>query len=68
MECEVKIEYLTSIMSDHGKAQDVVTEILKALEKVAIPLKLMLSLAIVRPHVKKSILNILNWIKKEKGY
>ena len=40
----VKIKYLTSIMFGHAKAPVVVTEILKSLEKLAIPLKLMLSL------------------------
>ena len=40
----VKIKYLTSIMFGHAKVQAVVTEILKSLEKLVIPLKIMLSL------------------------
>ena len=39
----MKIECLRSIMFGYAVTQDVVTEILKALEKLAIPLKLMLS-------------------------
>ena len=45
-----------------------VTEILKKLEKLAIPLKLMLSLGIDGPQVTKPIMNKLNQIKKEEGY
>ena len=43
-----------SIMFEHAKAQDVVTKVLKALEKLAIPLKLMLSLGMDGPNVNKS--------------
>ena len=68
LDSQVKINYLTSIMFGHAKAQDVVTGILKALEKLAIPLKLMLALGIDGVHVNKSILNKLNQIKKKKGY
>ena len=64
----VKVTYLTSIMFSHAKVPDVVAEILKSLEKLAIPLKLMLSLGMDGPNVNKSILNKLNAIKKEKGY
>ena len=56
----VKIKCLTSIMFGHAKAPDVVTEILKSLEKLAIPLKLMLSLGMDGPNVNKSILNKIN--------
>ena len=53
----LKFKYLTSIVFSHAKGQDVVTRILKALEKLAISLKLMFSLGIDEPNVKKSILN-----------
>ena len=68
MDNRVKVTYLTSIMFGHAKVPDVVAEILKSLEKLAIPLKLMLSLGMDGPNVNKSILNKLNAIKKEKGY
>ena len=55
-------------MFDHAKAQDVVTKILRALEKLAIVLKLMLSLEMDRPNANRSILNKLNQIKKETGH
>ena len=55
-------------MFGHAKAQDVVTDVIKALEKLTIPVKLMLSLGMDSPNVNKSILNKLNKIKKEKGY
>ena len=55
-------------MFSHAKAQNVVTEILKALEKLAIPLKWMVSLGMDGQNLSKSILNKLNQIKKEKGY
>ena len=63
----VKIKYLTSILFSHEKAQDLVTEILKAIEKLAIPLKLMLSLEMDGPNVNKSILNKLTHIKRGKA-
>ena len=53
----VKIKYLTSIMFGHAKVPDSVTQIFKSLEKLAIPLKLMLSLGMDGPNVNKSILN-----------
>ena len=37
----IKIKYSISIIFGHAKAQDVVTEIIETLEKLAIPLKLM---------------------------
>ena len=45
----MKIKYLTSVMFGHAKTQDVVTEILKELEKLATPLKLMFSLRMDGP-------------------
>ena len=68
VDSRVKIKYLTSITFGHAKASDVVTEILKSLEKLAIPLKLMFSLGMDGPNVNKSILNKINEIKKEKGH
>ena len=62
----VKIKYLTSVMSGHANAQDVVTEIFKALEKSAIPLKLILSLGMDGPNVNKSIMKKINQIKKQR--
>ena len=56
----VKSRYFTSIIYGHAKEQDVVTEILKALEKLAIPLILFLGMD--GPNVNKSILNKLNQI------
>ena len=46
----VKIKYLTLIMFGHAKLPDVVTEVLKSLEKLAIPLKVMLSLGMDGPN------------------
>ena len=53
----MKIKYLTSVMFGHAKAQDVVTEILKALEKLVIPLILMFSVGIDGPNINKSKVN-----------
>ena len=64
----VRIKYLTLIMFGHGKVPDVLTEIPKSLEKLAIPLKLMVSLRMDGANVNKAILNKINEIKKEKGY
>ena len=64
MDNRVKIKYLTSIMFGHAKTPDVVTEILKSLEMLNIPLKLMLSLGMYGLNVNKSILNNINEIKK----
>ena len=52
-------------MFGHVKV-DVMTEILKALEKLAIPLKLMLSVGMDGTNVSKYILNKLNQIKDRK--
>ena len=61
----VKIKYLTSVVFYHSKEEDMLTEILKALEKSAIPLTLMLSLGMDGPNINKSILNKLNEIKNQ---
>ena len=55
---------LASIMLGHAKADTVVHEMLKTLEKLAFSLKLVLSLGMDGPNVNKSILGK----KKEKGF
>ena len=54
-------------MLRHAKADTVVHEMLKTLEKLALPLKLVLSLGMDGPNVNKSILGKLDK-KKEKGF
>ena len=61
------MRYLASIMLGHAKADTVVHEMLKTLEKLALPLKLVLSLGMDGPNVNKSILGKLDEKKKEKG-
>ena len=39
-----RVKYLTSVMFGHARTEDVVKEMLGVLDKLAIPLKLMLSL------------------------
>ena len=65
---EVRVKYLTSVMFWHARAEDVVKEMLGALDKLAIPLRLMLSLGMDGPNVNKSIMHKINQVKKEKGY
>ena len=55
-------------MLGHAKADTVVHEMLKTLEKLALPLKLVLSLGMDGPNVNKSILGKLDEKKKEKGF
>ena len=64
----IKVIYLASIMLGHAKADRVVHEMLKVLEKLALPLKLILSVGLDGPNVNKSILGKLDEKKKEKGY
>ena len=40
---EVKVKYLTSLMFGQAKAVDVVKEMMIALEKLAVPIRLMVS-------------------------
>ena len=54
-------------MLGHAKADTVVHEMLKTLEKLVLPLKLVLSLGMDGPNVNKSILGKLDE-KKEKGF
>ena len=63
---EIKVRYLASIMLGHAKADTVVHEMLKTLEKLALPLKLVLSLGMDGPNVNKSILGKLDEKKKER--
>ena len=65
---EIKVRYLVSVMLGHAKADTVVHEMLKTLEKLALPLKLALSLGMDGPNVNKSILGKLDEKKKEKGF
>ena len=65
---EIKVRYLASVMLGHAKADTVVHEMLKTLEKLALPLKLVLSLGMDGPNVNKSILGKLDEKKKEKGF
>ena len=60
------MRYLASLMFGHAKADTVVHEMLKTLEKLALPLKLVLSLGMDGPNVNKSILGKLD--EKEKGF
>ena len=61
------MRYLASIILGHAKADTVVHEMLKTLEKLALPLKLVLSLGMDGPNVNKSILGKLDE-KKEKSF
>ena len=65
---EIKVRYLSSIILGHAKANTVVHEMLKTLEKLALPLKLVLSLGMDGPNVNMSILGKLDEKKKEKGF
>ena len=62
----IKVIYLASIMLGHAKADTVVHEMLKVFEKLALPLKLILSLGMDGPNVNKSILGKLDEKKMEK--
>ena len=54
-------------MFSHAKAVDAVQKILSGLERMRLPLKLLLSLGMDGPNVKKSILKKLNGQKRERG-
>ena len=56
------MRYLASIILGHAKADTVVHQMLKTLEKLALPLKLVLSLGMDGPNVNKSILE--SWMKR----
>ena len=57
----IKVIYIASIMLGHDT---VVHEMLKVLEKLALPLKLILSLGMDGPNVNKSILG--KWMKRRR--
>ena len=65
---EVRVKYLTSDMFGHASAEDVVKEMLGALDKLAIPLRLMASLRMDEPNVNKSRMHKISQVKKENGY
>ena len=60
------MRYLASIMLGYAKVDTVVHKMLKTLDKLALPLKLVLSLGMNGPNVNKSILGKLD--EKEKGF
>ena len=62
------MKYLTSVIFGHARAEDVVKDMLGVLDKLAIPLRLMLSLGMDGPNVNKSIMHKINQVMKEKGY
>ena len=49
------MRYLASVMLGHAKADTVVHEMLKTLEKLALPLKLVLSLRMDGPNVNVNL-------------
>ena len=55
-------------MFGYARAEDVVKEMLDGLDKLVIPLRLMLSLGMGGCNVNKSIMHKINQVKKEKGY
>ena len=65
---KVRVKYLVSVMFEHARAEDVVNGMLGVLDKLGIPLRLMISLGMDRPNVKKSIMHKMNGVKKEKCY
>ena len=65
---EVKVKYLTSLMFGQGKAVDVVKEMMVALEKLAVPIRLMVSLDMDGPTVKISIMENLKKIKGKRVF
>ena len=65
---EVKVKYLTSIIFGQVKPVDVVKEMMIALEKLAVPIKLMVALGMDGPNVNISIMEKLNKIKRVKGF
>ena len=54
---EVRVKYLTSVKFSHARAEDVVKKMLGVLDKLVIPLILMLSFGVDGPNVNKSIMH-----------
>ena len=65
---EVRVKYLTSVMLGHIRAEDFVKEMLGVLDRLAIPLRMMLSLGIDGPNVNKYIMHKINQVKKENDF
>ena len=65
---EGKVKYQTSVMFGHSKAEDVVKEMLVLLDKLAIPIKFMVSLGMDGPNINKSIMKKWNKVKRKKGF
>ena len=63
---EVGVKYLTSVMFGHAAKEEVVKEMLGVLDKLAIPVRLMLSLGMDGPNVNKSVMHKINQVKKRK--
>ena len=64
---EVRVKYFTSVMYGHAKAEDVVKEIMDALQKWAVPLKLLMSHGMDGPNVNKAVCSKVNQLKEELG-
>ena len=64
---EVRVKYFTSVMFGHAKAEGVVKEIMDALQKWAVPLKLLMSLGMDGPNVNKAVCSKVNQLKEELG-
>ena len=65
---EVRVKDLASVMFGHTTVEDGVKEMFGVLDKLALPLRLMLSLGMEGPSVNKCIMHKINQVKKEKGY
>ena len=65
---EVKVKYLTSLMFGQAIAGDVLKDMMIALEKLAVPIKVMVSLGMDEPNVNISIMEKLNKIERKKGF
>ena len=65
---KVKVGYLPSVMFGHSKPEDVVKQMLDVLNKLAVHFKLMISLQMDSLNVKRSIVEKLHQVKREKGF
>ena len=64
---EVRVQYFTSIMFGHAKAEEVTKEMIAAMQKWDLPIKYLLSLGMDGPNVNKSICEKLNDKKKQQS-
>ena len=62
---EVRVKYFTSVMFGHAKVEGVVKEVMDALQKWAVPLKLLMSLEMDGPNVNKAVCSKVNQLKEE---